>query len=361
MDRLRDQRMPNIADETEKMVNLSFRLAWILLAAARLAQGNETCGLQNVTYAAPTDVIFSGNFDTQIAAGLGPTLATVAVPSFGVAPTVTITAPATGSALVSGTVQVAGTVTGPPGTGVTVNGISAYVTAGKFVTPPFKVEPTTTSLSAQAMTLDNLSASNTINITSGAADAGARLATDSPIGFAALPVQFNLTTSSTQPVLGVVVDFGDGSPNYTDNRTGYVSKHTYSNPGLYVASATITFADSSQQYANTMVMALSMPEQRADICSTFAYVRAQMIAAQPSAALQGFTVDFSTKLSPLFQALSTRGLLANVGAQLGTLAAGTIGLDTADLMAVRDTNGRLLGFPIHFIRDTNGVWRINAM
>lgn len=33
----------------------------------------------------------------------------------------------------------------------------------------------------------------------------------------------------------------------------------------------------------------------------------------------------------------------------------------ADVVAVREVSGDVRGYPIHFVRDIDGVWRIDAM
>lgn len=53
--------------------------------------------------------------------------------------------------------------------------------------------------------------------------------------------------------------------------------------------------------------------------------------------------------------------LPSTAAALGPLASGIIGLDSADLVIVKDRTAEVDGYPIHFARDNKGVWRIAAM
>jgi hypothetical protein len=43
------------------------------------------------------------------------------------------------------------------------------------------------------------------------------------------------------------------------------------------------------------------------------------------------------------------------------IASGIIGLDSADLLIVKDRIAEVDGYPIHFARDIKGAWRIAAM
>jgi hypothetical protein len=330
-------------------------LALIGVGIAISSHAQEICGLQTASF----DIIFADAFDPP-PSGLGPALGTVNAPTLGIAPTVSITYPAPSSTLTGGMVQVSGTVSGPPDTGVAVNGIRAYVNNGQFMTPPFVVDASTTSITAQATTLDGLTATASNAVMSVPGTPATTLTTGTPVGFSPLPLRFNLTTNVAQTVQTVSVDYGD-TTSYNGTALGDLPIHTYVQPGVYVVNATITFTSGPPQTASTMVIAMALTEQRNDICSVYAYLRAQMAADQVSSATQTMMGDLSIRLTPFFQALSTNNEIAGVAAQLGTLAAGTIGLDSADIVAVRDVGGQLLGYPVHFAKGSDGVWRIDSM
>jgi hypothetical protein len=337
-----------------RSVAASAVVIWFV-ASAHTLHAQETCGLQTASF----DIIFADAFDPP-PAGLGPVLGSVVAPTLGIAPTVSISYPPSSTTLVGGTVQVAGTVTGPVDTGVVVNGIRAYVFNGQFLTPPFNVDTSTTSLDAQATTLDGLTATASVGVMSVAGAPVTTLTTANAIGFSPLPLRFDLRSNVAQTVQSVHVDYGD-STSFDGTVLGYLPTHTYSSPGVYTAIATITFASGPPQTASTMAIALSLPEQRNALCTVYSHLRAQLAANHVSNATQALMGDLSTRLTPFFQALSANNEITGVAAQLGTLAAGTIGLDSADIVAVRDVSGQLLGYPVHFARGSDGVWRIDSM
>jgi hypothetical protein len=122
----------------------------LMTSVAGIANAQEVCGLQAAKFGT---ALFRDGFEILVpkdagvaeastkGAGLGPPMSTVLPPALGVAPTITIVSPETGATLPHGRVQVVGTVTGPTGTGVIVNGVAAHVHNGVFATPSSRWRP----------------------------------------------------------------------------------------------------------------------------------------------------------------------------------------------------------------------------
>lgn len=329
----------------------------LLLGGGPVAYALEVCGLQTASF----DTIFANDFDVPgSSSGLGASLGSVSPPALGVTPTITITFPTSGAALAGGLTQVAGTVTGPVNTGVTVNGTRAYAVNGTFLTPPIQLEDIQTSIEAQATTMDGLTATASVPITVGAGSPSTTLSSDAPVGFAALPVKFQIRTTTTQAVTGVSVDFGDGSPVFAGSSAGYLPKHSYDSPGTFTATATVIFASGPPEMASARVIAISFPTERSAVCSVYAHLRSQLSVAQPTTAGMALMGELNTRLQPFYQAVGAARLPA-LAAAMGTIANGTFGLDTADIVTVREVGGQLKGYPLHVARDRNGVWRIDSM
>lgn len=324
---------------------------------SKACMAQEACGLQTANF----DSIFVDSFDpAAIGGGLGPALSTVSAPVLGQTPTITITHPSPGASLPGGKVQVAGTVTGSTNTGVSVAGIRAYVHNGVFLTPEITLDAAATSLDAEATSMDGLSATATAAITVSTTPADARLVADAETGFAPLPVKFRLSAADDLTVQSVSVDFdGDGSADFGGVATGDLPLYTYTQPGVYTATATLTLDNSQQIVATYRVIALDLDAQRNTVCSVYAYFRSRLSVQDAAGAGHALMGALNTRLSPLFTALGTR--MPTVAAKLGTLADGLIGLDRADIVAVRDLNTEVRGYPIHFARDAKGVWRIDSM
>lgn len=333
-------------------------LATLILGFSRELAAQEICGLQEAHF----DTIFFDGFNPVPAGGgLGPALTTVSPPTLGQTPSITITLPTTGAALPGGRVQVMGTVSGPVNTGVTVNGVRAWVYEGIFLTPSITLGESTASLEATATTMDGLTANSSLPVDATAPASSAKLIVSAEAGYAPLPVNFHLTVASSNPVQHVSMDFdGDGNPDYQGSAPGEVGTFTYTQPGVHSATATITLANAQQLTASHRVIALDFDSRRSTICSVYALFRAGLNSQNASAAGYALTDAYLTRMAVLFDALSPSEL-PGIGQGLGTLADGVIALDYADIIAVRETGTKLYGYPVHFVRDANGVWRIASM
>lgn len=320
-------------------------------------QAQEACGLQDVNF----DTIFANGFDAPVTGGgLGPPASTIAPPTLGITPTVAITWPTAGTLLPKGKVQVVGTVTGSLNTGVAVAGTRAYVHNGVFVTPEFTIDATASGLMATATTLDGLTASASVAVSVSATEPDATLATATPVGFSPLPARFRLGVKSGLALQSVDVDFdGNGSVDYTGTTAGDLPTFTYPAPGAYTARATLTIAGQAPVTATHRVVVLALAEQRMAICATYAHLRARLTAQDAAGAGHALANTLKSRLLPLFNALGNR--MPSVAANLGVLADGVIGFDAADIIAVRDLVSEVRGYPVHFARDADGVWRIDSM
>ncbi|MBX3700299.1 MAG: hypothetical protein KF903_04790 [Dokdonella sp.] len=335
-------------------------LAAMLLGSCLIgtsAQAQEVCGLQDVNF----DSIFINGFDSATTGGgIGPPASTTPPPTLGITPAIAITWPTAGTVLPAGKVQVVGTVTGSINTGVSVAGTRAYVNNGVFVTPEITLDSTVTSLAATATTMDGLTASANVSVTASTTEPDASLSTATPVGFSPLPVQFHLGVKTGLTLQSVAVDFdGNGSTDYTGTTVGDLPIFSYPVPGAYTATASLTFTGHAPVTVKHRVMVVALAEQRTAICSTYAHLRARLGAQDVTGAGYALMGDLKSRLTPLFTALGTR--MPTVAANLGILADGTIGFDAADIIAVRDLTSEVRGYPVHFARDANGVWRIDSM
>jgi len=181
-------------------------LCILLLSAITTAGADETCGLQNVVY----DSIFKNGFDQPPAPSgdLGPPLDTVAVPIYGVTPTIAITDPQPGTSTGSPSVAVVGTYTGPAATGVSVNGFAAVVENGAFVIPRISLVNGSNTLQATVTTLDGLTATAQVAVTYSAAPSNSSLGVDTNTGAAPLSVGFNVAPPSNVSVQSLCSTMG---------------------------------------------------------------------------------------------------------------------------------------------------------
>lgn len=317
---------------------------------------DETCGLQNVVY----DSIFRNGFEIPPSASgnLGPPLATVPVPAFGITPTLTITNPPAGSSLTLANTAVIGTYTGPAATGVSVNGVPAVVQNGAFVVPRVSLAGGSNVLSATATTLDGLTATATVSVSHTPTASSIGLASDASAGPAPMSVGFNVIVPPTIIVQSFSFDYGDGSPIFT-GAVNAIPRHTYAAAGIYEPIVTIIGLQSQTYQARTGVGIYSVPQIRTQVCSVYAFLRAKLTANDAASALMAFDDKARIRYDDFLTGPGAN--LPSVGASLGVLASGIFAPTFVELTSVKFQNGVLEGATVRFSQSSDGVWRIESM
>ena len=321
---------------------------------ATTTRAQEICGLQTASF----DVIFTDGF-VPPTPGLGPPVSTVQPPALGVTPAIAVTYPPSGATIPSNKVQVSGTFTGPTGTGVSVNGVRAYVYNGTFLTPSFTLTSGMNSLPVQATTLDGLTATTSLSITSAPVSTGIELFSDADAGYWPFGIGFSIGVPSTITVQSVTVDFGDGSAIYTGTDPNAIPRHLFTAAGVHVVQATVTDTASNQYTVQRRVAILDIASQREILCSVYAHVRTRMAASDVTGAMHAFHLKQRHKYARLFNALGVN--LPIAATRLGMIANGTLSPIDAELILVTEQAGEVSGYPLHMSPDGLGVWRIDSM
>jgi hypothetical protein len=352
----------------------SARFACSLLAAAILfssatwpAYGQEVCGLRAAKFGTH---LFRDGFEPFVpksadaptgaakGGGLGPPISTVSPPALGVPPSITIVSPGPGAAIAHGRIQVVGTVNGPVGTGVIVNGVAAHVHDGVFATPEFAVGAGEINLIATVTTLDELTATANRTVTLGEDEPDVFIAVDAQLGYAPLSVSFPLHVAASIDVDSLVVQFGDGE-FFAGDSPSALPRHTYTTPGIHHVQFIVTDKEANQHTASRRVIVMDLATHRETVCSVYAHLRARLAADDAEGAAQAFHVRHRDRYLELFEALESNRPIA--AGRLGTIANGTFSATEAELILVSEEAGELFGFPVRFSQDLDGVWRIESM
>ena len=84
-----------------------------------------------------------------------------------------------------------------------------------------------------------------------------------------------------------------------------------------------------------------------------------MVVDLDAGKLVGEVGDINAEFQAFFASLGSS--LAGGGTQLGTLGGATIGEKSGELVIMRNTPDGPTLFPVHLIRDVDGIWRIESM
>lgn len=359
-----------------KLLSFSSLVCGLLLCSQ--AHTQETCGLQLAKFEQPDPLFRNGfeNFTTAMpptseisavstksaaakGASLGPELGTVPIPVLGVAPSITITFPASGASLPQAGVQIEGTFTGTANTGISVLGIPAFTVGNRFITGPVQLDAGTQVISATAKTMDGLTAAATRTLIFTAAPAlDVAFAAQPSAGFAPFKTRFSLRPTGVQ-VASVAIDFdGDSVDDYV-GAIANIPIRTYTAPDIYRARLVVTAVGGASYTRFLTVAALSLPETRSRACSVYAHLRARLRANDNVGVKQTLTQEFYFQFEPVLIALgANRGTFAD---RLGTIANGIFAPTSAEITLVNQVGSDINGTPIHMTRSADGIWRIDSL
>lgn len=151
---------------------------------------------------------------------------------------IAVQSPSNGATVTDDQVTIVGTWSGPPNTGITVNGVIAAVSGNQF----FATVPLTPGVNVLAVTATTAQGGrSTLRVTvTGAGSAPTRVTASAMQGFAPMQVLFSVT--SDRPIQSVDGSFSVGSPFSVAPLNGPLS-FTYTTPGIHEAVFNVRHAD----------------------------------------------------------------------------------------------------------------------
>jgi len=331
------------------------------LLVSAFASSQENCGF-------PVSLLKSG-----FEAGEQPSVVTL--PPANTPLMLAVESPTQGSIVGTEFVQVFGNYTGPTNTGITVNSIAAATTATRYASAPIRLTVGVNTITIVATTTDGVTQTVSRTVTYDPNQSpDVELAVDAFSGFAPARVPFAvryrlpaLQTTLTR----VEIDYqGDGIYDFDGPSLPLSLSFNFDNVGDYAPTVRLTFDDGNSvtplvvRNASARVVLESLARTRQTICFVYYEMKHRL---QPGAS--GIPSALNTLVPPLraeYQQIWTdlAGNLGTAANQVGEIVDGQIADTMAEFtVAVPDpaVPGEFFGFPVHFRRSSDGVWRISEM
>lgn len=283
------------------------------------------------------------------------------------APQITVQSPVAGAAIADDQVSVGGTWSGPTNTGITVNGVIAALSGNQFFAA-VPLVPGANTLTIVATAPGGASATSTVQVTS-SGPAPTRVVASALQGFAPLNVSFTVT--SDRPIESVEGNFAVGFQICAEGfcfeaGSFFVSPvtvplvFTYEQPGTYQAVFNVRHTDGTT-VTKTLRIVVQDPQQLDQLLqATWNSFTQALVARDKVAAMKSLTASAQARYGRVFDALQTSlpAVAASVSAPEPGLMTSTVG---EYFLTRQAPDGSLRLFLIYFIRDADGVWRLDTM
>lgn len=273
--------------------------------------------------------------------------------------TLTVDSPADGATIVDNRVQVSGTFSGPLNTSVTVNGVVACTDGNGFFASDVPLVQGENDLEVTVQMADGLTISRTVTVTSTESPA-VRSRVDPPCGIAPHSVQFSVESTNSDPIIEVELDVNnDGVVDYLIPASALPFEYAYMSPGSYQAEVTVHESGGAQYNFIHQILVSDAAVPDLVLRDTYTGMLSRLTNGAVDGALNKVSGGVYEKYRQVFEALQPN--LPDIVTQLGVLHAGAIGNDMAEYIVTRESSGNQYAYFIYFIRDEDGIWRIDGM
>lgn len=271
----------------------------------------------------------------------------------------TITTPAAGANIPGDVVNVFGTVQAPANTGITVNGVPAVLSGGQWVANNLSLAPGASTLTVTATTSGGLTATRTLNVSRAGSSSLILNATPTAVGVLPLAVTFEYQFLSQTAPQSLRIDYS-GSGNFVDvsDPTAALS-YMYSTPGIYVVTLILTDANYVQYQAQLGVVVQDVEQLDALFQGIWGDMTTALVGGNKAAAMNELGSVAVQKYGQVFDALMSD--MPSIVKGFSPLLRSSLSGVVAEYAIVRTQNGKRMLYFLYFVKDGDGIWRLDSM
>ncbi len=270
---------------------------------------------------------------------------------------VTISSPSADVTVADSFATVTGVFTGPPNTGISVNGNTSPI-SGKQFSARVPLQGGSNIVTVTATSPTGATASKSVNITSNGTQPISITATATE-GLAPLNTSFALSSSLTVPIVKIDWDLQGNKGFYSSTIPDEVIAVGYTAPGVYQVRATATDNLGNIYRSSLPIVVRSYSELADSLRATYNGMLGNLRAGNIDAALSVIMPPVVEKYRAIFTSLGSS--LSTVVNGLGTFQDGAISTEYAEFFVTRGVPAGPEIYPIYFLRSDDGVWRIDGM
>jgi hypothetical protein len=177
---------------------------------------------------------------------------------------------------------------------------------------------------------------------------------------APLLAAFKLTNLTGNVIQKLEADFdGDGTVDFTASDINAPLEHTYDAPGAYIARFTVTDT-LGNAFVVEYAVVLQDPSQMDPLFQAiWSGMNEALVKGDIAGAVKYLNQSARFKYEPVFQALSTH--LPEIIASYSPLRRVSITASIGEYAVVRALDGQNHLFLVYFLKDADGVWRLDAL
>ena len=270
-----------------------------------------------------------------------------------------ISDPVAGQRIDAGEVTVSGVFIGPANAGVTVNGVIAAITNGRFYANNVPMNNGDNVIRAIGTTPSGVTVEDSITVN---ADGNSYyiVELDPAEGVAPLNTEFTITDQSNAETQKIYVDYdGDGTNDDVKAGGDWVFNHTYTSPGVYMARFTIHNIYGVVREKTAVVVVHDAAEMDDMFKVIWADMNAALKAGDITAASTYFNKSAKDRYVPVFSILLPD--MANIIESYSELRRISVSDGLGEYAVMRVQHGEKRLYLIYFLRGFDGVWRIDSM
>lgn len=270
----------------------------------------------------------------------------------------TVSEPAPGSTVSTDSLLVAGRFSGPENTGIAVNGMVAIIDGDQYYVNNLPLNPGENTLTITLTRPDGTTRSHIVTVTrTGSSPLHVAVAPQSGVPPLTASFTARLDTDSIQRIN--LDGNGDGTDDISTTNPTEALEYLYSTPGVYRPRITV-IDTSGQRHTQTQVVVVQDPQKMDQLFRNLWNGMNSALTGGDIARATGYLNESAKrKYQPVFEALLP--YLPQIVASYSPPHRVSVSENIGEYAINRLDNGRNRLYLVYFLKDTDGVWRLDEM